>query len=427
MKILFVFISVLLLDLAHVRQAVSQETKLGWYQQSAGVSHTLGNVQFTSRDTGYTAGGDHFYRTTNGGETWMPFGPPDVGTGWGHFFFLNSGIGWVNGLTVLYYTEDAGETWTERALPSSARRINFVNKDTGWGIGGRGGGTGWCRTYDGGKTWYNAGVGPGNGAIFDLVVFDSKHMLGVGETYPLVTDGCASLVYDSLGFPRRPPNVCLEAAFSGIDNLDSTTAIMFGGDGIPNSDVIHVYRTENRGFGWNSSKYLPAGRAGVAIDFSDNLNGTAVGKAGAIGRTTDGGLTWEAQTSPVIENLNSVHFIDSLNGAAVGDKGLILHTTNAGKLWVQQFLPTSLNSHVTPQPFATKTTIAYELPKAVRVTVRIYDGLGKEMQTISEPGVQDAGLHSVEFDGSAFSNEVFYYRIEAYPYVGTGKFTKVPF
>jgi len=36
-------------------------------------------------------------------------------------------------------------------------------------------------------------------------------------------------------------------------------------------------------------------------------------------------------------------------------------------------------------------------------------------------------LISVEFDGSGYSDEVFYYRIEAYPYVGTGKFTKVAF
>jgi photosystem II stability/assembly factor-like uncharacterized protein len=425
MKTLFVFVFALAMSFSFAQQH-PQEGQQGWYKQESGNTDYLFQVQFTSRDTGYVTGsyekgGDvfgSFYRTTNGGDSWQLFGPPDLG---GFFFLLGKNIGWANGKNGLFRTEDGGKTWTIGDRPDGTR-IKFANKDTGWGVSG----TSWSRTYDGGKKWLNAGTG-GDGSIYDLTVFDSKHMLGVGELFPSFPPGCATLVYDSLGFPRQPPFLCLKSGFSGIDKLDSVTAVMFGAP--RPGDSIIVFRTTNRGFEWEEIDYPYSGKVGVAIDFSDDKNGTAVGRAGVITRTRDGGFTWEPQVSSTLENLNSVHFIDSLHGSAVGDKGLIIHTTDAGKSWVRQYLPDleSLQSQVNPQPFETRTTISYELPKAVKVTVRIYDGVGRELQTTESPGIEDAGWHAVEFDGSAYSDEVFYYRIEAYPYVGTGKFTKVAF
>ena len=412
MKILFVSLGVLISNFVHAQ---------GWYKQESGVTHMLGSVQFTSIDTGYVAGSNFFYRTTDAGKTWLPFGPPGAGRGWGYMFFLSSQIGWIDGGTVLYYTENGGQTWENREMPSG-RRVKFANKDTGWCVGGEFQNNSWGRTYDGGKTWLNGGLGI-DGGILDLVVFDSKHMLAVGEQY----DGCAVMAYDSAGASRRIPKVCIDAYMGEIDNLDDSTVMTFARDAFTKKPTI--YTSRNRGFAWESHEYPHSNGTKLAegIDFSDSHNGTLVGIEGAIARTRDAGVTWEVQTSPVLSRLYDVHFIDSLNGTAVGDGGTIIHTSDAGKSWVQQHLPSLLNSNISPQPFATRTTITYELPKAVQVTVRIYDGLGKELQTITGPGVQDAGLHSVEFDGSAFSNEVFYYRIEAYPYVGTGKFSKVPF
>ena len=43
--------------------------------------------------------------------------------------------------------------------------------------------------------------------------------------------------------------------------------------------------------------------------------------------------TWENIESPTNQFLNSVNFTDSLNGWAVGDSGVIIHTTNGGAEW----------------------------------------------------------------------------------------------
>lgn len=68
---------------------------------------------------------------------------------------------------------------------------------------------------------------------------------------------------------------------------------------------------------------------------SDNV-GWAVGKDGAIRKTTNGGNTWSGQTSPVSEDLNGVYFISSLTGWACGKEGYILKTTDGGTTWNQQ-------------------------------------------------------------------------------------------
>jgi photosystem II stability/assembly factor-like uncharacterized protein len=68
-------------------------------------------------------------------------------------------------------------------------------------------------------------------------------------------------------------------------------------------------------------------------DEANLKTGWAVGQAGLILATRDGGKTWVAQRSGVDVDLWSVWFIDQDNGFAVGDEGTILRTKNAGRTW----------------------------------------------------------------------------------------------
>ena len=69
------------------------------------------------------------------------------------------------------------------------------------------------------------------------------------------------------------------------------------------------------------------------VCFSDENNGTTVGYAGTILRTTDSGTTWSSQSSGTLEWLTGVSFIDANNGIVVGFNGIILQTTNGGITW----------------------------------------------------------------------------------------------
>ena len=61
-----------------------------------------------------------------------------------------------------------------------------------------------------------------------------------------------------------------------------------------------------------------------------------------------------------------------------------------------------------PNPFNSKTTIKFALPQAERVTLKIYDLLGREVATWLNERLMP-GLHSIELDASSLSSGVFFY------------------
>jgi len=61
--------------------------------------------------------------------------------------------------------------------------------------------------------------------------------------------------------------------------------------------------------------------------------GWAVGAAGCIFATTDGGRTWLPQNSPATIDLLDVKFVDASEGWVAGDQGLLLHTIDGGGHW----------------------------------------------------------------------------------------------
>jgi hypothetical protein len=73
-----------------------------------------------------------------------------------------------------------------------------------------------------------------------------------------------------------------------------------------------------------------------SVFFTDVNTGYAVGTAGKIIKTTDGGQTWVSQTSGTTQTLFSVYFINSTTGYASGNSGTILKTTDSGVTWTPE-------------------------------------------------------------------------------------------
>ena len=72
------------------------------------------------------------------------------------------------------------------------------------------------------------------------------------------------------------------------------------------------------------------------VFFTDNQTGWAVGDAGIIVSTTDGGQNWTSQTSGTSEKLRAVFFIDENTGWAVGASinKTMIKTTDGGSTWL---------------------------------------------------------------------------------------------
>ncbi len=72
-----------------------------------------------------------------------------------------------------------------------------------------------------------------------------------------------------------------------------------------------------------------------------------------------------------------------------------------------------------PNPFNPSTTIKFDLPKDSRVSIYIYDILGKEIAVLSDNEFKNAGSYIIEWNAANFSSGVYFYRIEAGGFVVT--------
>jgi len=75
-----------------------------------------------------------------------------------------------------------------------------------------------------------------------------------------------------------------------------------------------------------------------------------------------------------------------------------------------------------PNPFNPSTIIRYNLPVKSKVTLKVYNILGKEVTTLVN-ATKEAGVHEIEFtnDGE-FSSGVYFYTIKTEGFTDTKKF-----
>jgi hypothetical protein len=64
-----------------------------------------------------------------------------------------------------------------------------------------------------------------------------------------------------------------------------------------------------------------------------------------------------------------------------------------------------------PNPFNPITTIQFDLPKPSQVSLDIYDLLGRKIETLVS-GKQEAGTHSVVWDGRDKSSGIYFYKLQ---------------
>ena len=95
-----------------------------------------------------------------------------------------------------------------------------------------------------------------------------------------------------------------------------------------------LLRSDDGGISWASLG--PAVDVGLtSVDFTDELKGHVVGRDGTYLATDDGGSMWTVRTLGE-DDLWAVEFVDEQKGFITGDDGLVRMTTDGGATWVSR-------------------------------------------------------------------------------------------
>jgi len=73
-----------------------------------------------------------------------------------------------------------------------------------------------------------------------------------------------------------------------------------------------------------------------------------------------------------------------------------------------------------PNPFNPTTTIAFNLPQSGNVKLTVYNIIGEKVAQIIN-GFKEAGVHTINFDGSGLNSGFYIYKLESNGLVHTKK------
>lgn len=390
--------------------------------KDGGQNWTVGNAVFTSAsaeiygldyastDVVYAGNSDgEVAKTTDGGATWN---------------LVTSSCEYIYDLVVLdentvltagknaicARTKDGGATWDTLniGIPGNLFAIDFYNSQVGV-VTGYDSPNPWVSlTTDGGDTWTPIIFPVGYdvyGSIWGIDFFDANTIFMVlingdilyttdqGQTWAAVPSVTTESLYDI--------SIAGNAAFiSG----NECTVYKLTGDVIPVELTSFAATISDNAvvLKWNTS--TETNNSGFEVQKRTNNTGwTKVAFVKGAGTTT------EARSYTYVDNnvlnaktyyrLKQVDYNGSFEYSDVVEVDAIMPSDYALD---QNF----------PNPFNPETTIKYALPQSGKVSLKVYNVVGKEVKTIVNR-VQSAGTYSVSFDASELPSGVYFYELKA--------------
>jgi photosystem II stability/assembly factor-like uncharacterized protein len=398
-------------------------------------SYPLKEFCFMHENNGFIVGGfircrahgcwseGRIFSTDDGGKTW------DLRYGSGSFLrssvSQNNLIAFTAGGPEITKSYDGGYSWSAiyQNNPDSmgytfgGNDICLIDEENCIVVGSYGDsthfGTGILGTNNGGEDWELVWTDTTAGALYSIF-HNGNNTWSVGESGLIVKFTSQTGWVKQTSVTDLPLN---KVFFS-----DENHSWIAGGYQNDNDFQKILLRTTNGGINWTTIPNIPY--LFRDISFVDNSLGWAIGYnqngEGGMLRTTDGGNSWVLINGDLPAKLNALYIKDNY-GWAVGENGLILGTTDAGAVWVEDECDNSLPTEFVleqnyPNPFNPSTVIGYQLQVISKVTLKIYDVLGREVATLVNEE-QPAGNYEVEFHLASSikhpASGVYFYQLEA--------------
>lgn len=383
----------------------------GWYQQTLPMGGTIYDMQFIDANTGWISlfNPFGFIKTTSGGSNWTVISSGQ--RGFGQFDFLNDTVGYIVGTDdnfngTIRKTSDGGLNWTLIYTGvNTYDDLSFISNDTGYfsGIGIEGAGGIW-KTTNGGLTYERLYLQPlGISKIFFLKKpYDGEYYgwwLGNGYMGKTTNSGV------NWSEPTNSVNgENGQFRYFYFINRDTGWVVFRG----PFSPYYRLCKTTDGGNDWTVQYGAdPIFYSNTQIDaVSPERLWTGCSEGRIVFATTDGGIHWGTQSVP--PNFDGYFHMDAIDSltAWTGGSNPIAHTTDGGG--VITYIGSDPSNTATPgtfalnqnypNPFNSQTVITFSIPVSCRVSLKVYDMLGKEVIGLFEVEALSAGNYRAALD-----------------------------
>ncbi len=187
-----------------------------------------------------------------------------------------------------------------------------------------------------------------------------------------------------------------------------------------------VYKTTNGGSSWtNISGNLPNIPVNSVFISQQDDNTILVGTDLGVFLTTDNGTTWNSRNNglPNVAVFDlDYRVMDDAIYAATHGRGMFKATfSELTGVKENNELPQSfVLKQNYPNPFNPSTTISFYLPKSEKVSLLIFDALGREVAELINDNLSK-GEHKVDFNAGNLSSGVYLYRLTTSSFSETKK------
>ena len=386
------------------------------------------DIVFLNTSLGWVINGTgKIYRTTDGGESWdlqldqpetywRAIGFADSLRGWAGNFGLIEQIPRVTDTNMLYQTVNGGKTWTPvlnipDPKPEGICGIRVVNDSVVYAVGRIFGAPRVLKTDDGGASWRTINMESLVDRLVDVYFFTADSGFVVGGIGDLESSSGRILFTSDGGdnweirhTTKENAHWCWKISFPTAE-VGYISLETFSSD-----KTSYFLKTTDGGLTWEE-KLLFGGFREQGIGFVTETLGW-VGGAPDTYETTDGGESW-TQIQLFNARLNRIRMLSDTLGYAVGATVYKYSRDNITSVEpVKEAPETFLLAQNYPNPFNPTTQINYSLQTSAIVSLKIYDLLGNQVQTLVE-AFHLEGMYSVTFDAGGLASGVYFYKLEA--------------
>jgi len=382
-----------------------------WQERYSPTSANLNDVVFRNDTTGIIAGDNgKFLISLNAGENWQLI-ETDSTINYFSVDFLGDKkailVGSI-GIMVLVHTDTGNWEYLNSNTSSNIYDIEFVNDSTGYFITRKQ----LYKTIDWGNTWNIVYSGPDLIYSFDFANENNGLIAGMSNFSPgyemvkSTSNGGESWeLWGSYGYNTFWDIYCIDHNFGYAIN----DYYFFKTSQEMRMNPIYVFQNVyslkkmffiNNQKGWIvSSDYWP--------------------RNSTIYASNDAGSNWSEEFEATYQ-LNGIYFLSENIGWAVGDSGSILKYNSISNTVEKNYITDFYLFQNYPNPFNPNTTISYVIPEQTHVSLKVFEGLGKEVATLVNKE-QSQGNYQVEFIATNQATGIYFYRINAGDFVETKK------